>query len=157
VSISVSDRPNPSGTGKSACQPLNCCAGLQAKSGRSLLVFFQAAPLHAQQHKSKVPLVGKLAPGFQQQAFSGKVQSLSMKDRILNVNSVNGRESEIFPFKKNVRVEGINGNKLSLAEVTPGTTVLIYFNQRSGERTIKNIVILSSGKKQAKGKPAPSS
>ncbi len=165
----MSDRPNPSGTGKLLCQPLNRCAGLPAKSGRSLFrgltalaavgvfVFCQAAPLHAQQHKSKVPLVGKLSSGFQQQAFSGKVQSVNVKDRVLNVNSLRGREREIFPFKKNVRVEGINGDKLSLAEVTPGTTVLIYFNQKSGERTIKNIVILSSGKKQAKGKPAPSS
>ena len=75
----------------------------------------------------------------------------------MNVNSLHGRESEIFPFKKNVRVESLNGDKMNLKSLKPGTTVLIYFNQKSGERTIRNIVVLSSGEGQAKGKPAPSS
>jgi predicted outer membrane lipoprotein len=115
-----------------------------------------ATPLHAQQHKSKVPLVGKFGSGNRQQAYSGRVQSLDMKQMILNVNSLHGRDSEIFPFKKNVRVESVNGKKMTLSSLRPGSTVLIYFDQKSGERTIKNIVVLSSGKKQAKGKPASS-
>jgi hypothetical protein len=46
---------------------------------------------------------------------------------------------------------------MNLKVLKPGTTVLIYFNQKSGERTIRNIVVLSSGKEQATDKPAPSS
>lgn len=121
------------------------------------LALGQPPLLHAQRHKSKVPIVGKLTSGNTKQAYSGKVQSVDLKQKILNVDSLHGRESEIFPFKKNVRVESLNGNKMDLKKLTPGTTVLIYFDQRSGERTIKNIVVLSSGKEQAKGKPAPSS
>jgi hypothetical protein len=125
--------------------------------GVCMLLFFQAAPLHAQNQKSKVPLVGKLSSGSRQAAYSGKIRSVDMKQRILNVNALEGRNTEIFPFKKNVRIENLNGGRMNLSALTPGTAVLIYFDQKSGERTIKNIVVLSSGKKQEKGKSAPSS
>jgi hypothetical protein len=134
------------------------CAGVIAGlMGACVLIFGQAVALHAQEPRSKLPVVSKLTTSKHQQIFSGKLQSLDMKQRILNVNSLNGQDSEIFPFKKNVRVEGINGNRLDLADLKAGSTVMIYFDQKSGERTIKNIVILSSGKDKAKGKPAPSS
>lgn len=121
------------------------------------LAFCFLPPLQAQQQKTKLPIVGKLAPGNHQQAYSGKIQSLNMKEKILNVNSLHGQDTEIFPVKKNMRVEGINGNKLDISALAPGATVLIYFDQKSGERTVKNIVVLSSGKKQAKGGAPPSS
>ncbi|MGA8184129.1 MAG: hypothetical protein WB819_10870 [Terriglobia bacterium] len=101
--------------------------------------------------------MGKLTSGNTRQAYSGKIKSLDLKQKILNVDSLHGRESEIFPFKRNVRVESLNGNRMNLKVLKPGTTVLIYFNQKSGERTIRNIVVLSSGKEQATDKPAPSS
>jgi hypothetical protein len=116
-----------------------------------------AAPIFAQEHKSKVPIVGKLTSGNQEEAYSGKVQSLDLKQQILSVNSLRGRDSEIFPVKKNVRVEGINGNKMKLSALTPGTTVLIYYDQKAGERTVKDIVVLSPGETQEKTKSAPSS
>ena len=122
-----------------------------------LCFLFQVAPVHAQEHKNKVPIVGKLTTGNRQAAYSGKVQSLDMKQKVLNVNPLQGRNSEIFPFKKNVHIENLNGGRMDLSALTPGTAVLIYFDQKSGERTIKNIVVLSSGKEQAKGKPSPSS
>jgi hypothetical protein len=124
--------------------------------GVCLIFFFPSAPLRAQDHKSKVPIVGKLSTSNRQAAYSGKIQSLDMKQGILNVNPIEGRNTEIFPFKKNVRIENLNGGRMDMSALTPGTAVLIYFNQKSGERTIKNIVVLSSGKEQAKGKPAPS-
>jgi|GEM_PF-1810684 hypothetical protein len=122
-----------------------------------LLACCMAAPIFAQEHKSKVPIVGKLTSGNQEEAYSGKVQSLDLKQQILSVNSLRGRDSEIFPVKKNVRVEGINGNKMKLSALTPGTTVLIYYDQKAGERTVKNIVVLSPGETQEKTKSAPSS
>ena len=122
-----------------------------------LFALLQTVPVRAQDQGSKVPLVGKLSPGRQQQAYSGKIQSLDMKQKILNLNSLHGRESEIFPIKKNVRVESLGGDRMKLTALEPGMTVLIYYDQRSGERTVKNIVILSSDKGQEKGKPAPSS
>lgn len=120
-----------------------------------LLAFCQVAPLVAQ--KSKVPIVGKLTSSNHRQAYSGKIQSLDLKQKILNVSSLRNRTTEIFPVKKNMRIESINGKRLDLNALTPGATVLIYFNQKSGERTVRNIVVLSSGKEPAKSKRAPSS
>lgn len=122
-----------------------------------LLAFFQAVPLRAQDGKSKLPVIGKLTSGNQQQAFTGKIQSLDLKQKVLNVNSLHGQQSEIFPVKKNVRVQAVDGHRMSLTELVPGMTVLIYFHQKSGERTIKNIIVLSSSKAQGKAKQAHSS
>ncbi len=166
---SVNVRPNPAGLANlpplaskygenlSSSAGRTCLRALMALAAASVVLFCQAAPLRAQRQKSKVPLVSKLTTSNHQQAYSGKVQSLDMKQKILNVISLHGQDTDIFPVKKNMRVEGITGNRLTLSALAPGTTVLIYFDQKSGERTVKNIVVLSSGKEQEKGKPAPSS
>lgn len=120
-------------------------------------IFCQALPLHAQEQKTKIPIVSKLTSGKRQQAFSGTIESLDLKQKILNVHSLHGHNTAIFPFKKNVRIEGVGGNRMNVADLAPGMSILIYFNQKSGERKIRNIIVLSSGKKQTKGKPAPSS
>lgn len=126
--------------------------------GACLFLAFQAAPLHAQEeHRTKVPIVSKLTTSNRPAAYSGKIQSLDKKQGIMNVNPIEGRGSEIFPFKKNVRIQNLNGGRMDLSALIPGTAVLIYFDQKSGERTIKNIVVLSSGKEQAKDKPTPAS
>lgn len=140
-------------TAGSTWRPRALLAALAAMA----LLLCPGAPLHAQGQKSKVPLVGKLTAKNRQQVYSGEITSLDLKQRILNVESMHGQNTAIFPFKKNVRVEGVNGKRMDLTELTPGTNVLIYFAQKSGERRIKNIVVLSPGKKQAKSKPAPSS
>lgn len=118
---------------------------------------WQGPLLQAQNRKSKMPIVGKLSSTDSRQAYSGKIQSLDLKQKILSVDSLHGQDSEIFPLKKNVRVESANGGRMDLKALKPGATVLIYFNQKSGERNISNIVVLSSGEEQAKNKPAPSS
>ena len=168
LSISVSYQQTSDHKSRQYLQNAECCRNLSATccpDGLRVLlallaacafIFCQALPLHAQEQKSKLPIVGKLSSGNRQQAYSGKIQSLDVKEKILNVDSLHGQDTEIFPFKKNVRIESVNGNKMSLAELTPGASVLIYFNQKSGERKISHIVVLSTGKKQAKGKPAPS-
>lgn len=122
-----------------------------------LMAFFQIAPLRGQSGKSKFPIIGKLTSGNHQQAFTGKIQSLDLKQKVLNVNSLHGQQSEIFPVKKSVRVQAVDGRKMKLTELAPGMTVLIYFNQKSGERRVKNIVVLSSNKGQGKTKSAHSS
>lgn len=117
-----------------------------------LFAFFQAVPLRGQSSKSKLPIFGKLTSHNHQQAFTGKVQSLDLKQRVLSVNSLHGQDDEIFPVKKTVHVEAINGHKMNLTELAPGMTVLIYFDQNSGKRTVKDIIVLSSSKNRGKGK-----
>jgi hypothetical protein len=113
-----------------------------------------ATTLRAQQHKSKVPLLGKLASP-NQEAYTGTVQSLNIKENILSVNSRQGRDTEIFPLKKDVRVEAVDGKRMQIENLTPGTSVLIYFHQKRGERTVKNIIVLDSGKKSGPSQHSP--
>lgn len=151
---------NPRWQGSKRGEPSSARASglsLAALLGACLFLIVQAAPLHAQEHKSKVPIVGRLTNGNRQAVYSGKIESLNMKQGIMNVNPIEGRGSEIFPLKKNVHVQNLNGGKMALDALTPGTAVLIYFDQKAGERTIKNIVVLSSGKEQAKNRSAPAS
>jgi hypothetical protein len=118
--------------------------------------FICAVPAHAQEHKSKVPIIGKKTSNPHRQAYSGKVQSLDLKQKVLSVNSQQGRDTEFFPLRKDVRVEGLNGKKMKLKTLTPGTSVLIYYEEKGGERTVKNIIVLETDKDRAATKHAPS-
>ncbi|HUI43027.1 MAG TPA: hypothetical protein VL523_13775 [Terriglobia bacterium] len=118
---------------------------------------FAPASAHAQ-HKSKVPGLAKITSGGSgQQAYSGSVLSLDIKNSVLNVHSTQGDTVEIFPFKKNVRVDGADGEKLPLDGLKPGTSVLIYFEQKGNRRTAKQIVVLAVPPEGQKDKPVPPS
>ncbi len=121
-----------------------------------LTVAAAAALTFAQERKHKVPGLDKISGGSNQQAFSGKVQSLDMDHRILNVNTVQGGVTEIFPFKKNVRVSNADGDRLKLEDLRPGTTVLIYYDQKGDRRTVKQVIVLRGAAGEAK-KPSPHS
>jgi hypothetical protein len=115
------------------------------------------APGRAQEErKHKVPIVDRISAGPSRQAFSGKVQSLDMKRNLLNVNTVQGGNTEIFPVTKGVRVETANGEKLKLKALVPGTNVLIYYDQKGDQRTVKQIIVLAAGPAEGK-KPSPPS
>jgi hypothetical protein len=94
--------------------------------------------------------------GSSQQAFTGKVQSLDLHHKLLNVDTVQGGVTETFPVRKGVQVVKANGNKDDLAALIPGTNVLIYYEQKGERRTVKQIVILTS-KPSAEKKPPPTS
>jgi hypothetical protein len=123
------------------------------------LCLFIAAGLgtaHGQQRKPRVPGLGRISGGSTRQAFSGVVQSLDMKHSILNVNTVEGGVTEIFPIKKNTDVVTADGDKLKLKDLKSGTNVLIYYTQKGDRRTVKQIVVLAGEPAPAK-KPAPHS
>jgi hypothetical protein len=130
---------------------------LMAALAASLLIAGLTPPVFGQQQKSKIPIVGKLGSNPGRQAFSGKVLSLDLTEKVLNVNSLRGQDTEIFPIRKDIRVEGVNGRKLKLKSLTPGTSVLIYYEEKSGGREIKNIIVLESAKGHAKSGSAPPS
>jgi hypothetical protein len=108
----------------------------------------------AQDGKSKLPV--KITSGSGRQAFSGKVQSLDMKRKILNVNTVQGQDTEIFEVNKGVRVASAGGEKLKLKSLLPGTNVLIYFEQKGDQRTVKEIIVLAAGAAEEKKVSPPS-
>ena len=63
----------------------------------------------------------------------------------------------MFPLRKDVRVQGVDGKKMKLKSLTPGTSVLIYYNEKGGERTVKDIIVLEAGKNSKETKNSPAS
>ena len=108
-------------------------------------------------HKGKVPGIDKITSGSSRLAFSGNVLSLDEKHELLSVNTVQGGTTEVFPVKKGVRVSAANGKKLTLDTLTPGTNVLVYYEQKAEKRTVTEIIVLSAGANPGKNKPTPPS
>ena len=108
-----------------------------------------------EQRKTKVPVLDKITSGGPtHQQFSGIVRSVDLANQVLNVDTVKGNATEIFPIKKNVHVATADGDKLKLARLKPGTTVLIYYEQKGDHKTVTEIVVLAGG--EEKKKPPPS-
>ncbi len=108
----------------------------------------------AQKHLSDVPLANKIIPtGPTHQAFSGKVDSLDSKLHVLNVNSAKGDSVEIFPLKKNTKVETAGGRALALTALVPGTEVIVYYEQKGDRRSVQSIVVLPAKQKSQKTPP----
>ncbi len=107
--------------------------------------------------KSKVPGLDKITSGSSKLAFSGNVQSLDKEHDLLHVNTVQGGTTEVFTVKKGIRVSTAKGGKLKLDALTPGTNVIVYYQQKAEKRTVTEIVVLSSGSGQDKKKAAPPS
>lgn len=120
------------------------------------VVALAAPQAFAQSRKSKVPVLNKLS-GPNRQAFSGVVTSLDMKLKILNVERGEGKDVEIFPLKKETHVEDASGNRLSLKALKPGTNVLIYFNEKAGERKVTQVMVLGMEKKKSNEASHPAS
>jgi hypothetical protein len=117
-----------------------------------------AASGYAQEpHKSKVPGIDKITSGSSRLAFSGNVLSLDEKHDLLSVNTVQGGTTEVFPIKRGVHVSAANGARLKLNTLTPGTSVLVYYEQKAEKRTVTDIIVLSAGASPGKNKPAPPS
>jgi len=105
-----------------------------------------------------VPVIGKISGGSTHQAFSGKIASLDLKLNVLNVNAAEGGSTEIFPIKHNTEVRNAEGGKLRLKTLKPGTEVIVYYELKGSERTVKSIVVLSAGRAEEKEKkPSPPS
>ena len=128
-----------------------------AAAGLLVLLMGVAAPrLGAGQddHKKKVPVFDKITSVPEgQNEFNGKVQSLDLKNDVLNVQSLREDDTEIFPIKKTVTVAAANGYRVDISALKPGTNVLVYFDQRGDKRKVKEIVIL--GEAPATGAKAP--
>jgi hypothetical protein len=129
-----------------------------------------ARPARAQdERRSKVPVIGKIAGGSNRQAFSGKVQSVDLKRKLLSVGTVEGGATEFFPIKKNVSVETATGTKLKVKELTPGTNIIVYYDVKEDRRNVSEIMVLGAvggdekpsnakdGKDTEAKKPAPPS
>ena len=106
----------------------------------------------------RIPLPTKKTLTGAHRAFSGKVESLDLKRKILIVGTVEGAATEIFPIKKGTSVSGAKGTKLKIEELTPGTNVIVYYDYRDGRRSVNEITVLAVNppKEEKKESPPPS-
>jgi hypothetical protein len=129
--------------------------GFGAGAGLLILLALVAVPRPGSgQEKKKVPVLDKITSVPEgQNEFNGKVQSLDLKNEVLNLQSLHEDDTEIFPIKKSVTVATANGYRVDISALKPGTNVLVYFEQRGDKRKVKEIVIL--GEAPAAGAKTP--
>jgi hypothetical protein len=133
--------------------------GLLWKGGKAgvlalvLAAGFGLVVTSAQEEKHKMPVIDKITSGGGSHlAFTGKIQVVDVKKELLNVNTVSGVDTEIFPLKKTVHIASADGERLSLNSLTPGTSVLIYYEQKGDRRSIKDIIVLPAAPAEKSGK-----
>jgi hypothetical protein len=109
-----------------------------------------AAP--AQQEKPKVPGLDKILNANEHLAYTGTVKSVDEKRNIISINSVEGGNTEVFPIKHSTHVETADGFHKKLDVLTPGTHVIVFYDQRADKRTVTRIELLAS---ESKKEPQP--
>ena len=112
--------------------------------------------------RTRVPLIGQVSGGSHRQAFSGIVQKVDIKRKLLLVETVEGGSTEYFPVKKNFRVSFPSGKKIKLSKLSSGTNVIVYFRVNNDDRRIvTDIFVLESkdgdqAEEDAKERSSPS-
>lgn len=129
-------------------------ASLRARAGGALAcaaallfaVFYALNPaaLRAQGLSPKrVPGINKIeSSGATKGVFTGGVQLLDLHSKVLEVSAADGVSTAIFPINKKVKVASIEGRKLKLAALTPGTSVIVHYQQQGGRRTVQEITVV---------------
>jgi hypothetical protein len=102
----------------------------------------------AQEEKPKFPGLDKIISANEHLAFTGMVKSVDEKHNIISIDSVEGSDTEIFPIKHNTYVLGADGYRKKLAILSPGTSVIVYYDQRADRRMVTRIEMLSKNVKK---------
>src|SRR5208282_4057759 len=102
----------------------------------------------AQEEKPKIPGLDKIIAANEHLAFTGTVQSVDEKHNILSINSVEGGSTEIFPIKHSTHVLTADGFRKKLDVLSPGTHVIVYYDQRADHRTVTRIELFASEAKK---------
>lgn len=106
------------------------------------LLAVSASP--AQDDKPKIPGLDKIISANEHLMFTGIVKSVDEKHNILSVNSVEGGDTEIFPIKHSTHVETADGFRKRLDVLSPGTRVIVRYDQRADHRTVTSIDLFTS-------------
>jgi hypothetical protein len=112
----------------------------------AVLLLVSAAP--AQQEKPKIPGLDKIISANEHLAFTGTVKSVDEKHNTLSIDSVEGGNTEIFPIKHSTRVLTSDGFRKKLDVLSPGTRVIVYYDQRADHRTVTRIELFASESKK---------
>ncbi len=112
-------------------------------------IFFLTVAARAQEEeKPKIPGLDKIISANEHLLFTGTVKSVDEKHNILSVSSEVGVDTEIFPIKHGTRVETADGFRKKLDVLSPGTRVMVYYDQRADHRTVTRIELFASESKK---------
>ncbi len=101
-----------------------------------------------EEEKPKVPGLDKIIAANQHLMFTGKIKSIDLDHNTLIVGSVEGSDTEIFPVKHNTKVLTSDGYRKKIDALSPGTQVIVYYDQRSDRRTVTRIDLYTSETKK---------
>ena len=101
-----------------------------------------------QEEKPKVPGLDKIIAANEHLMFTGTVKSVDEKHNITELIQWRDADTEIFPIKHSTHVETADGFRKSLDVLSPGTRVIVYYDQRADRRTVTRIELFASESKK---------
>jgi hypothetical protein len=113
-----------------------------------MAVFMIVGIALAQEEKPKVPGLDKIIAANEHLMFTGKVKLVDVEHNTLTVSSVEGSDTEIFPIKHGTHVFTSDGFRKKLEVLSPGTQVIVYYDQRADHRTVTHIDLYTSETKK---------
>lgn len=119
----------------------------------STILLFACVALAQQEEKPKIPGLDKIIAANEHLAFTGTVKSVDEKHNVLSIDSVEGENTEIFPIKHSTHVETADGFRKKLDVLSPGTRVIVYYDQRADHRTVTRIELFASELKKKEPQP----
>jgi hypothetical protein len=95
------------------------------------------------EEKPKIPGLDKIIAANEHLAFTGTVKSVDEKHNIISIDAEGGT-TEVFPIKHSTHVMTSDGYRKRLEVLSPGTRVIVYYDQRADRRTVTRIELFSS-------------
>ncbi len=112
------------------------------------ILMLVCAALGQEEEKPKIPGLDKIIAANEHLAFTGTVKSVDEKHNILSIDSVEGGNTEIFPIKHSTHVLTSDGFRKRLDVLSPGTRVIVYYDQRADRRMVTRIELFASESKK---------
>ncbi len=118
----------------------------------AIFLFACVAIAQQQDDKPKIPGLDKIIAANEHLMFTGTVKSVDEKHNIMSIDAEGGT-TEIFPIKHGTHVETADGFRKRLDVLSPGTRVMVYYDQRADHRTVTRIELFASESKKKEPQP----
>ena len=116
------------------------------------ILLLACVALAQQEEKPKIPGLDKIIAANEHLMFTGTVKSVDEKHSVMSIDAEGGT-TEIFPIKHGTHVETADGFRKKLDALSPGTRVMVYYDQRADRRTVTRIELFASESKKKEPQP----
>lgn len=116
------------------------------------ILLLACVALAQQEEKPKIPGLDKIIAANEHLMFTGTVKSVDEKHSVMSIDAEGGT-TEIFPIKHSTHVETADGFRKKLDALSPGTRVMVYYDQRADRRTVTRIELFASESKKKEPQP----